>query len=80
MSVSVYALKYKNEIVYYGTTNNIKRREKEHQWEGEIIFDEAERVSTCKTRQKARKKEKELLATHRQQHGRNPKYNKDSDG
>ena len=80
MGISVYELKHKNKTVYFGITNDIKRREKEHQREGKIIFDTAKPVSTRKTRQKAREKEKELLATYRRRHGRNPKYNKDSDG
>ena len=79
MSVSVYALKYKNETVYYGTTNNLERREKEHEQDGKI-FDTIQLISTHGTAEEAKEEEKRLLTIHRQWYGRNPKYNRDSDG
>ena len=75
----VYELKYRNKTVYYGTTNNLERRKKEHEQEGKI-FDTIQLVSTYYTVEEAREEEKRLLAIHRQWYGRNPKYNKDSDG
>ena len=69
-----------NEIVYIGTTNDTERREKEHKKEGKQ-FTKLETTSRKMTEEGAKEKEAEDLAQYRKTHeGRNPKYNKDSDG
>ncbi|MBC6414513.1 MAG: GIY-YIG nuclease family protein [Chromatiales bacterium] len=76
----VYELKKGNEIVYIGTTNDPERRKREHETEGKV-FDSMNLVSGPVTEDEAKRIEKELLAEYRQRHnGKNPKYNKDSDG
>ena len=79
MSIVVYELKYRNTTVYYGTTNDLERRKKEHEQEGKI-FDTIQYVSTHGTKEEAREEEKRLLTEHRRWYGKNPRYNKDSDG
>ena len=67
-------------MVYRGTTNNPERREQEHRDEGKR-FGYLNVTSRRMTEDGAKKKEDGNLAMYRKNHGgRNPKYNKDSDG
>ncbi|WNY26772.1 hypothetical protein [Methanolapillus ohkumae] len=74
-----YALKRGSKPVYYGITNNLKRRESEHRKIKK--FDRLVKIGrACKT-ESARKWEKSKLKTHRKtHHGRNPIYNKNKTG
>ena len=75
-----YCLRDGNEIVYIGTTNDPVRRLQEHQSEGKQ-FTKLEATSDPMTKVDAKQKERQDLAQYRKNHGgRNPKYNKDSDG
>ena len=75
-----YDLKDKGKIIYRGTTNDPKRRREEHREEGKR-FDTMSITSRRMTEEGAKKKESDALKTYRQRNkGRNPKYNKDSDG
>ncbi len=74
-----YELKQGNKVVYVGTTNDPDRREQQHRKEGKN-FTHLKVTSIRMTKDGARKKEAEQLATYRKNQGRNPKYNKDSDG
>ncbi len=74
-----YELKQGDEVVYIGITNDPKRREQQHEKEGKK-FSSMKVTSKRMTEDEARRKEAELLATYRKNHGKNPKYNKDSDG
>ena len=75
-----YELKEGNKVVYKGTTKNPESREKQHRQEGKK-FSSLEITSRKMTEEGARKKEQKELQTYRKTHqGKNPKYNKDSDG
>ena len=75
-----YDLKVGSNMVYRGTTNNPERREQEHRDEGKR-FGHLNVTSRRMTEDGAKKKEDGNLAMYRKNHGgRNPKYNKDSDG
>lgn len=75
-----YDLKKGRKIVYRGTTNNPDRREDEHRNAG-LDFDRLVPTSRRMTPKGAKEKEAQDLETFRRGHkGRNPKYNKDSDG
>jgi predicted GIY-YIG superfamily endonuclease len=74
-----YELKNGNEVVYVGTTNDPERREQEHRDAGKK-FGGMNVTSKKMTDDGAKKKEAERLATYRKNQGKNPKYNKDSDG
>ena len=75
-----YKLKDGNKTVYVGTTNDMERREQEHKDQGKK-FTKIEPTSRKMTEDGATKKETEQLKTFRDGHkGKNPKYNKDSDG
>ena len=75
-----YELKKGRKKVYIGTTNNPELREQQHRDEGKD-FDKLLPTSRKMTKDGAKKKEEEALETFRKNHGgRNPKYNKDSDG
>ncbi len=74
-----YELKQGNQVVYVGETNNPERREQEHKEEGKQFVKMAI-TSRRMTKDGAQTKEAERLATYRKNQGRNPKYNKDSDG
>ena len=74
-----YELKQGNKVVYVGTTNNPKRREQEHREDGKQ-FDRMNVTSRRMTEEGAKKKETERIETYRKNQGKNPKYNKDSDG
>lgn len=75
-----YDLKQGGKIVYRGTTDNPERREREHKREGKK-FTRLSITSRKMTEEGAKKKEARDLQTYRRGHGgKNPKYNKDSDG
>lgn len=74
-----YELKKGNEVVYVGTTNDPDRREQEHRDAGKK-FGHMNVTSKKMTEDGAMKKEEDRLAIYRKNQGKNPKYNKDSDG
>ncbi|MBC6415612.1 MAG: GIY-YIG nuclease family protein [Bdellovibrionales bacterium] len=75
-----YELKEGNKNVYIGKTKNPERREQEHRAEGKF-FTKLEVTSYRMTKEEARQKEQRDLQRYRVTHdGKNPKYNKDSDG
>ena len=74
-----YRLKAGRRTVYIGSTNDPERREGQHRDEGKR-FMRMEIASRRMTEDGAKKKEAEQLKNFRSNHGRNPKYNKDSDG
>lgn len=75
-----YDLKRGNKIVYRGITNDPERRIQQHRADGKN-FDKMAITSRRMTEDGAKNKESEILKTYRHSHGgRNPKYNKDSDG
>jgi predicted GIY-YIG superfamily endonuclease len=74
-----YELKQKGKVVYKGTTNDLERREAEHKKEGKK-FTKMTPTSRKMTEDGAKKKEAKELGTYRKNQGKNPKYNKDSDG
>lgn len=75
-----YDLKKGEKIVYRGTTNDPARRAEQHRREGKE-FTHLLTTSRRMTEEGARKKEAENLERFRRGHGgRNPRYNKDSDG
>jgi predicted GIY-YIG superfamily endonuclease len=76
----VYELYDKNRKVYCGTTNDLSRREDEHRADGKK-FTRVKKVSINMTAESAKKRESEKLEAYRKNHrGKNPRYNKDSDG
>ena len=78
-NIVVYQLLKGNKIEYVGTTDNLERRKGEHRLNKD--FGGIKPVSRPMTEEGAKKREKELLAKYRKTHkGKNPKYNKDSDG
>ena len=75
-----YDLKDGKKIVYRGTTTNPEKREAEHKASGKR-FAKMVKTSRKMTPDGAKKKEADALKTYRKSHGgKNPKYNKDSDG
>ena len=75
-----YELKRGRKVVYRGTTKDPERRAEQHTAEGKK-FDKLRVTSRRMTDQGAKKKEANELATYRGSHrGKNPIYNKDSDG
>ncbi len=74
-----YELKNGNEVLYVGTTNDPERREQEHKNSGKK-FGHMNITSRRMTEEGAMKKEENRLETYRKNSGKNPKYNKDSDG
>ena len=74
-----YELKQGNEVVYVGTTNDPERREHEHKEEGKK-FSHMKVTSRKITDDGAKQKESTRLKTYRKNQGKNPQYNKDSDG
>ncbi len=74
-----YRLKAGRETVYVGTTNNPERREEQHRDEGKR-FSRMQITSRRMTKEGAETKEAEQLKNYRGNHGKNPRYNKDSDG
>ncbi len=80
MDTVTYDLKKGNKVVYRGTTNDPDRRVQEHADAGKK-FDKVEITSRRMTEAGAKQKEAEALDRYRKGHGgKNPKYNKDSDG
>ncbi len=79
MDTVTYELKQGNKTVYVGTTNNPERRAREHERLGKK-FTKMNITSRRMTEEGAKKKEAEKLKTYRANQGRNPIYNKDSDG
>ncbi|MBX7155311.1 MAG: GIY-YIG nuclease family protein [Bacteriodetes bacterium] len=74
--VSVYRLLDSNrKILYYGMTNNVKRRTGEHKRDGKK-FSAIEVVSTHASRQAAKKAEGARMTKFKQLKGRRPRYNK----
>ena len=75
-----YELRWDEDVVYIGTTNDPDRREDEHRLDGKI-FDELKRTSKPMTEKRAKQKEaKDLKAFRRAHRGENPIYNDDDDG
>ena len=75
-----YELKRGRTVVYRGITNDLKSREQEHRSDGKR-FDKIIPTSIKMTNEGAKKKEAESLQAFRRSHGgKNPVYNKDSDG
>ena len=74
-----YELKVVNKVLYAGTTNDPERREQQHRNEGKK-FGHLRVTSVRMTEAGAKEKESKRLATYRKNQGRNPKYNKDTDG
>ena len=75
-----YALYNGRNKVYIGETNDPERRLDEHLEEGKR-FTRMETTSRQMTEAGAKEKESDQLESYRQGHGgRNPRYNKDSDG
>lgn len=75
-----YDLVKDRKVVYRGTTNDPARREAQHQGEGKN-FNSMRITSRRMTEEGAKQKEAENLERYRRGHsGKNPRYNKDSDG
>jgi len=75
-----YELKEGRKVVYRGTTNDPDAREAQHKADGKE-FTKLNVTSRRMTEDGAKKKEAESLEKYRQSHGgKNPKYNKDTDG
>jgi predicted GIY-YIG superfamily endonuclease len=75
-----YDLKDGHRVVYRGTTDDPQRRAQEHLAEGKR-FTRMTITSVRLTDESAKEREAEALERYRRaHHGRNPKYNKDSDG
>jgi len=74
-----YELREATKIVYFGTTDDPKRREQEHREAGKN-FSKLKVTSRKMTEDGAKKKEAARLAIYRKNQGKNPKYNEDSDG
>ena len=75
-----YELKQGHKVVYRGTTNDPAAREAAHRSDGKV-FDRLVPTSRRMTADGAKAKEKQSLETYRRNHGgKNPKYNRDSDG
>ena len=75
-----YDLKKGRKVVYRGTTNDPGRREREHRNAG-LDFDRLVPTSRRMTSQGAKDREANNLERYRRGHGgRNPRYNKETDG
>lgn len=75
-----YDLKQGRRVVYRGTTSAPEAREAAHRADGKV-FDRLVPTSRRMTADGAKDKEKQSLEAYRRNHGgRNPKYNRDSDG
>ena len=75
-----YDLKDGGKIVYRGTTDDPERRSEEHKEDGKK-FTKLTVTSRKMSEDGAKQKETETLERYRKSHGgKNPKYNKDSDG
>lgn len=75
-----YILKDGNEIVYYGITNDLERREQEHRSEG-LKFTMMEKVGIATTREAAGVWEETSILQYKETHGgRRPRYNQNDSG
>ena len=75
-----YDLIHHRKIVSRGTTHDPETREEQHKNEGEV-FDTLRITSRRMTEEGANEKEAEALETYRSSHsGKNPRYNKNTDG
>lgn len=75
-----YNLLHQRKVVYKGTTGDPERRQEQHKNEGKR-FTSLQVTSRQMTEDGAKAKEAKDLDQYRQNHGgRNPRYNKDSDG
>lgn len=75
-----YNLSDKGKVVYKGTTNDLEERKQQHKNERKR-FTSIIPTSVKMTEEGAKEKESKQLETYRKSHGgKNPKYNKDSDG
>lgn len=75
-----YRLKDGNEIVYYGITNDLERREQEHRSEG-MNFTSMEKIGNVTTRDAAGSWEEDNIQRYKnQQQGRRPRYNDNDNG
>ena len=74
-----YLLRDGGKIVYVGVTDDLRRREQEHRNEGKR-FTRAPAITRVTTKEKAKEVERERLKIYRRYNGKNPKYNRDSDG
>jgi predicted GIY-YIG superfamily endonuclease len=62
--------------VYYGITNNLERRLREHERDGKVFYDVS--VSSKRSRSRADKEETQAIHSHQQRNliGAAPRYNK----
>lgn len=75
-----YRLKDGNKIVYFGITNDLKRRYQEHLREG-LIFTSMEKVGNVTTYEAACKWEEDSIRRYKEQHnGHRPRYNNNDSG
>lgn len=75
-----YRIKDGNRIVYYGTTNDLDRREQEHRNDG-MSFTSMEKVGRITTNAAAGAWEEEEIKRYKLQHGgKRPKYNLNDSG
>ena len=75
-----YILKDGNEIVDYGITNDLERREQEHRSEG-LKFTKMEKVGIATTREAAGAWEEASIVHYKETHGgRRPRYNQNDSG
>ena len=75
-----YRIKDGNRIVYYGTTHDLERREREHRNDG-MDFTKMEKVGQITTNAAAGAWEEENIKRYMQQHGgKRPKYNLNDTG
>ena len=73
-------LKDGNEIVDYGITNDLERREQEHRSEG-LKFTKMEKVGIATTREAAGAWEEASILHYKETHGgRRPRYNQNDSG
>jgi hypothetical protein len=74
-----YKLKNGRKTVYYGITNNTRRREAEHR--NTKIFGKLVKIGKACTKASAKAWERNILKKYRSYHkGKNPKYNKTKTG
>lgn len=75
-----YILKDGNEIVDYGITNDLERREQEHRNEG-LKFTKMQKVGIATTREGAGAWEEASIQHYKDTHGgRRPRYNQNDSG
>jgi predicted GIY-YIG superfamily endonuclease len=75
-----YVLKDKGRDVYFGTTNDLERREQEHRYDGKK-FDSMEKVGRITTHDAAGAWEAQQIVDYKNaHHGHRPKYNLNDSG